>query len=262
MKTTVTASKVSVFAQPQTDEDRLLLRHILDLAKRSERSFRPIYSAFLDDRQLAFCEAALKSKWEGNFLTLGGYEAAERRVIAFGAENEAETEPPFSAVVFNYPESAGLSHRDFLGSLMSLGIKRELLGDILVGKGRAAVFVSNAALGLVLEIKKVGNTGVRITSDFSPADIPEQEFSEIRSTVASLRLDAVVSSAFKISREKACELIRQKGVMHNRVMTFEPADRVSEGDRFSVRGFGKFELSEAGDRSKKDRIFILIKIYR
>ncbi len=243
-------------------EDKLLVRHILDIAKRSEQSYRTLYSTFLDDRQLSVCEAALKSAWGGVFCTLGGYPYAERRIIAFSDEDAALSGVPFSAVVFNYPEGAGLSHRDFLGSLMSLGIKRELLGDILVGKSRAAVFVIDTALPLVKEITKVGSCGVKVTEDFSEKDIPPQEYDEIHSTVASLRLDAVISSGFRLSREKAAELIRTKGVMHNRVETFSPSDKASEGDRFSARGFGKIELSEVGGQSRKDRIFITIRKFR
>lgn len=249
-------------ALPLSDEDRLLLRHILDIAARSEKSYKPLYSAFLDDRQLAMCEAALKSNKAADFITLGGYDGAERRVIAFGDFGEAEPDPPFSAVVFNYPADRELSHRDFLGSLMALGIKRELLGDILVGKGRTAVFVCEQALPLVREITKVGSCGVKITEDFSEADVPAQEYDEIRSTVASLRVDAVAAAAFRMSREKTAELIRSKGISHNRVISFSPSDKVEEGDRFSVRGLGKFELYEIGGQSKKDRIFITIRKFR
>ena len=249
-------------AVPLNDEDRLVLRHILDLAERSERSFKPLYSAFLDERQLSMCEAALRSNQAGNFAMLGGYSQAERRVIAFGIDDEPDAEPPFKAVVFNYPEDRHLSHRDFLGSLMALGIKRELVGDILVGNGRTAVFIMNTAIPLVKEMTKVGSCGVKITEDFSDADIPEQEYDELRSTVASLRLDAVISAWLRLSREKSAELIRSKGVLHNRVMTFSPSDRVEEGDRFSIRGFGKMELSEIGGQSKKDRIFITVKKFK
>ena len=193
---------------------------------------------------------------------LGGYSQAERRVIAFGIDDETDAELPFKAVVFNYPEDRHLSHRDFLGSLMALGIKRELVGDILVGNGRTAVFIMNTAIPLVKEMTKVGSCGVKITEDFSDADIPAQEYDELRSTVASLRLDAVISAWLRLSREKSAELIKSKGVLHNRVMTFSPSDRVEEGDRFSIRGFGKMELSEIGGQSKKDRIFITVRKFK
>lgn len=247
---------------PFTDDDKLLVRHILDIAARSEKVGRTLYSNFLDERQLAICETALKSDYNDNYITLGGYEGAERRVLAFGISDEDEAYPPFEAVVFNHPENSGLSHRDFLGSLMALGIKRELLGDILVGKKRTAVFVIDSALPLVYDMSKIGKCGVKITTDFSEEDIPQQEFDEIHSTVASLRLDAVIASGLRLSREKAAELIKTKGVMHNRVMTFNTSEKVAEGDRFSIRGFGKCELFKVGGLSKKDRVFITIRKFR
>lgn len=249
-------------AVPLNDEDRLLVRHILDLAKRSEQSYRPLFSTFLDERQLALCEVALKSNKVENFVTFGGYDNSERRVIAFGATDEANIAWPFQAVVFSYTDSADLTHRDFLGCIMSLGIKRELIGDILVGKGRTAVFVVDVAVPLVTELTKVGRCGVKVQFDFTDADIPTQQFDEIRTTVASLRLDSIIASGLRLSRDKAAELIKSKGVMHNRVMTFSPDERVEEGDRFSVRGFGRMDLSEVGERSKKDRLFITIRKYR
>lgn len=247
-------------AIPLNNDDRLLVRHVKDLADRSIRSGRTLFSNFLDDRQLAICEAALKLDMK-EYHSFGGYECAERRVLAFG-DVSADDNMPFSAVVFNYPKDYLLFHRDFLGSLMSLGIKRELVGDILVGEGRTAVFVIVSALPLVKEISKIGRVGVKVTEDFTDCDIPMQSYDEINSTVASLRLDSVVATAFRLSREKACELIRTKGVCQNRVMCFSPAERVCKGEKFSVRGFGKFELSEIGGLSKKDRIFITIKKYK
>lgn len=237
-----------------------MARHILDLAKSSIKSTKTVYSAFLDERQLAMCESVLRSQKITDFVTLGGYESSERRVIGFGWSEGCEL--PFSAVVFNYPKERELSHRDFLGCLMALGIKRELLGDILVSPGRTSVFVINTALPLIMEMTKIGSVGVRITRDFTENDIPVQQFEEIHSTVASLRIDAVTATALRMSRDKAAELIRQKGISHNRVMTSSPSEKVSEGDRFSIRGFGKFELSEVGGQSRKDRTIVTIKIYK
>lgn len=247
---------------PLSDEDRLLVRHILDIAKRSGQSYKPLYSAFLDERQLEMCRSALISERFGDFCAFGGYPDAERQVLAFGDPDLCVAQLPFKAVVFNCPENSGLNHRDFLGSLMSLGIKREMLGDILVGSRRTVVFVMDTALPLVREIDKVGRCGVRVTDDFTEADIPVQEYDEIRSTVASLRLDAVLATALRFSREKTADLIKSKGVLLNRVMTFSPAEKISQGDRFSVRGFGKFELYEVGGQSKKDRVFITIRKFR
>ena len=145
---------------------------------------------------------------------------------------------------------------------MSLDIKREMIGDILVGNGRTVVFILNAILPMVAEMSKVGRFGVSISYDFSPDDIPAAAFDVINATVQSLRLDSVLSSAINHSREKTQKLIKSNGVVLNHVMTYEPSEKMSEGDIFSVRGIGKFVLSGVGGLSKKDRIFITINKYK
>lgn len=256
---------MSKFVAPSAfnDDDRILVRHILDLARQSELSLRPRFSAFLDERQAALCEAALIHEHIEFYKLCGGYDSALRNCICFDPCGYGIDDAlPFTAVVFNYRPQDKPSHRDFLGSLMALEIKREMIGDILVGETRTVVFVYNTALSLVNEMTKVGKVGISISFDFNEDDIPPQQFEEITSTVASLRLDAVLSLALRISREKVSELIKAKGVLLNRVMTYNTSAKVDEGDSFSVRGFGKFELSKIGGNSKKDRIFITIKKFK
>lgn len=242
-----------------SDDDKFLIRHILDLAKQSEASRRPRYSAFLDERQQALCVSALKAERIKFYRLYGGYENADRAILIFNPENyDISDSIPIVPVVFNYREKDELSHRDFLGSIMSMMIKREMLGDILVNSKRSTVFVHENALSTVCEINKIGRVGVSVSFDFSADDIPLQKFEQIKSTVASLRLDAVVSSALRLSRDKSSELIKSHGVILNRAMTYNPSARVDEGDKFSIKGFGKFILFEVGGNSKKDRIFITI----
>ncbi len=252
---------MSKFVVPSVfgDDDKILVRHILDLARQSELSGRPRFSAFLDERQTALCEAELKREHVDFYSVCGGYDGAQRSCICFDPCGYGIQDAlPFTALVFNYRAQDKPSHRDFLGSIMALEIKREMLGDILVGETRAVVFVYNTALLLVSEMTKVGKVGVTVSFDFNESDIPPQHYEEITSTVASLRLDAVLSVALRTSREKTGELIKAKGVLLNRIMTFNTSERICEGDTFSVKGFGKFSLSRIGGNSKKDRIFITI----
>ncbi len=257
---------MSKFVVPSAlnDDDKILTRHILDLARQSESSLRPRFSAFLDERQAALCESVLKHEHIDFYEFYGGYDGAVRTCVGFDPEGYGITQSfPFTPVVFNYRATDTLTHRDFLGSIMALEIKREMIGDILVGEKRAVVFVYNSALKLVSDMSKVGNVGVSISFDFDEEnDIVQQQFEEITSTVASLRLDAILSLALRISREKASELIKAKGVLLNRVMTYNTSERLDEGDTFSIKGFGKFSLDRIGGNSKKDRIFITIKKFK
>ncbi len=238
-----------------TDEERVLTRHLVDLAKQSEASGRARFSCFLDERQQILCGAELSKEGYENYEFIGGYEGAVRRAAVFHGFGDAI---PFTPVVFNYREADKPTHRDFLGSLMALDIKREMVGDILVSDGRCVVFVMNSVLSVVSGVSKIGKFGVKISYDFSEDDIPQQEFEKITATVQSLRLDSVLSNAIRISREKAQELIKAKGVVLNHVEVYDSSLKIEEGDIFSVKGFGKFVLKEIGGFSKKDRIFITI----
>lgn len=242
-----------------TEDEKLLIRHILDLAGQNNATGRSRASCFLDERQLALCTGALKSNGYTEYGCIGGYENAARKVIVFYGYGESV---PFTPVVFTAKGVNKLTHRDFLGALMSENIKRETLGDILVGEKRTVVFVLNTVLPVIEGITKIGSCGVNLSYDFSERDIPEQEFEEIKATVQSLRLDAVLSSAVKASREKTQEFIKSKGVILNNAVSYSPDERMSEGDVFSVRGVGKFILDTVGGLSKKDRIFITIKKYK
>lgn len=241
------------------EEERTLLRHVLDLGHQSLASGRSRSSCFLDERQLAFCTAALEAEGIGGYESLGGYDGASRRVILFLGFGY---EIPFTPVVFSYRETDKLTHRDFLGTLMAQSIKREMIGDILVGKSRTTVFVMNTVLPVVADIRKIGGCGVKISYDFSESDVSEPDFDVISSTVQSLRLDSVLSCAIRTSREKTQELIRSKGVVLNHVITCQPGEKISQGDVFSVKGIGKFVLKDIGGLSKKDRIFITINKYK
>lgn len=248
------------FLHLQSDEDKFLIKHILDLSRQRDCDLLPRFSSFLDERRLTLCETALRS-YGISYTTDGGYNDANRRVIAFLPEYQAEFDLPYTPVVFNYRKQDKPSHRDVLGSLMALEIKRETIGDILIGETRAVAFVLNTVLPLVSDMTKIGKCGVKITFDFSQEDIPEPKFEEITFTVATIRLDSILASTFGFSREKAKEIINAKGVMLNGVQTFDTSDRMIEGDVFSLRGYGKAMLYKIGGQSKKNRNFITVKKY-
>lgn len=111
-------------------------------------------------------------------------------------------------------------------------------------------------------IEKIGRVGVKCAyADSDEKIVRNDKFSEISGTVASLRLDCVVGTATRLSREKSCALIRSGSVSVNHGVTESVSDTLKEGDVLSVRGFGRYILSSVGDRTKKDRIHIVIKKY-
>ena len=246
-----------------SDEDKLLAGRILDSIRACEEKYQDRFTFFLDEHQQALCRKVLASQRFESFCFYGGYEGASRQVLGmFAPYSEADKSRfPFTAVSYFYRKSDSLTHRDFLGCLMSLGIERDTVGDIIVSEGHSVVFVYNTVADHALMLEKIGRVGVKSESGMAGIVIPEQKYLPIEGTVASLRLDSVLSVALRISREKAARLLHQGGVQVNYEASELSDRKLSAGDVFSAKGYGKFLLSEVGDLTKKDRIHISIKKY-
>lgn len=260
-------SKLSSYYNKLSHEDRLLLSHFLDMIEICEKSYTPKFSAFLDERQIILAKSFMDEQGCEDYKLYGGYEQAARKILGIFPQywefEEDEWEDfPVSALRFKFREADKLSHRDFLGAFMSRQIKRNMLGDIIVGNGTAAVIVHDTVKPVLMsEISKIGSVGVSISEeDFSGLNT-EQSFIEKSGTVSSLRLDGVISMAAGISREKSASLIKggYVAVMYETVQSV--SYQLSQGDIFSVRGYGKFVLDSVNGKTKKDRIHITIKKY-
>lgn len=243
------------------EEERYLSAHIADLQRLSVRSGVPRFSAFLNEREAAVADSAVK----GSPCFFGGYDGAARVICGFLENTYADgLEPvdvfPIVPLTFKFRQRDLLSHRDFLGALLSLGIKRELLGDILTAQGYAVVFVHETAAQLVAAMNKVGNVGVSCENGIT-MPLPVQQTKRIDATVASLRLDCVVSAAINTSREKSASLIKSGMVNADFSPCLNVSAEVGQNTVISVRGFGRFRLSEIVGESRKGRIRIAIDKY-
>ncbi len=244
-------------------ENDAFYRRIDDLADRADRRGVLTKTGFLTAAE----QAELKRYYRGDGLLLtGGAPECERRIAFFlPAYMEPESLDPgehISAVRieahFGTP-----GHRDYLGAVLGLGIRREALGDIRIFGETAYVFCLPAVQPLILnELEKAGRTGVTV-SPCALADVPAPVI-RVRTrscTVKSLRLDAVAGQMFGLSRTSAAELVRM-GTAKLNDLPCEKADAaVEEGDVVSLRGYGKARIRTVGAHSKKDRIFIEVEVY-
>ena len=248
-----------------SDEEKLFCSHIEDLIKRCEKKYIPQFTHYLDERQGMLVQQVMnRAGWE-DYLLFGGYEAASRCILGvFPPYHDVVTDDfPIQPLTFVYRGEDSLTHRDFLGSLMALQIKREALGDILVGKGKTVVFTSPSIASFIQnELKKVGSVGVKISEGMTEDFVVEQDFQTISGTVSSLRLDCVVSLATRLSREKSAQLIRSGLVMLDFVPCQQVDRLVKEGDRMSIRGHGKYNIGASDGFSKKGRIRLTVQKYR
>ncbi|MDR1117070.1 MAG: RNA-binding protein [Oscillospiraceae bacterium] len=252
----------ALLSRAENDGERLLLRHVRDLALRVEDGSAVCTTAFLTPSEQALLRSCERHIGCG-MTFFGGYDGADRSILALHppAAPPDGAALPVSAVRLSH--KAPLTHRDILGSMLALGIKRETLGDILVSEGRSIVILLSGILPFILDsCKKAGRTPVETAevplSEISP---PEQKFEIIRATLQSLRLDAVISSGFGISRESAKEAIASGLVRLNYRETDSPSKQLGEGCVLSLRGKGKIVVGEIGGRSKKDRIWVTLKRY-
>ena len=244
-------------------ESTLLEARTKDAIRLSNTSSMPKFIGFLTPDEAARVETEAR-KHRCLFKFFGGYDNAER--VYFGVYPDwcegRENFYPITSITFRYRVSDHLSHRDFLGSLMALGIERETVGDILVEEGRTVAFVSrDIAKHIIDSIEKIGNVGVILEEGHSLPLPCISKMLEITDTVASARLDCIVSALSNISRNRAAEIINECLVSVNSVTIQKIVKNISNGDKITVRGKGKFIIESLVDQTKKGRIILRAKKY-
>lgn len=244
-------------------EERLLLGRVWDKYDQCRLKSLPTATAFLSPQEQSAARRLLAAIGvEDGFCFFGGYEGAERCQLHFLPEWAWEAEADaVRAIRCTWFQGGSLTHRDFLGSLMGLGLTRESIGDILVSEQSADVLVSGSVADFLLASwDSAGRVRLRTAAvELSCLHIPVAKSKLIRDTVSSLRLDSVVSSGFSISRAKAAEAIEGGRVQLNWAVCQKSDRAVAQGDTISLRGLGKCTVEEVGNQTKKGRIFVSIK---
>ena len=249
------------------EADRAVLVRIKDIVSSAEKWRKPCFSLFLTEHEQAVIEQYFAYALNGNCSFFGGYDMAERRVFcAFPDEmtqNSFEYEDyPFKALTIILPKGYTLTHRDILGSLMGLKIKRESVGDILIGESYAVVFLLDAAAKLALsELDKIGRVGVKCNLGLPEVLPAPYKLLECRGVVSSMRVDAIVSMLTDISRSESARLINQGLVLRNAQVINSTSKDISEGDKISIRGYGKFKIESIGGETRKGRLHIIYNKY-
>jgi len=242
------------------DSDILLAR-IDDAADIAFKASKCKYLGFLSPEQAVAAEKRLKNRGI-RFDFYGGYDGAQRVMLGCFPDWADGDECPITAVTFKYRKSDELSHRDFLGSLMGLGLTRESVGDILISEGKAVVFLCDDIADFVLsQITKIGRTGVTATVGVE-GELPEcGRLAEFTDTVASARLDCIVAALGNMSRGAAVQKIEAGLVTVNSFTTEKITLNLCEGDILAIRGKGKFIICSLEDRTRKNRVVLKFKKY-
>lgn len=242
----------------------MLAARIEDALRLSDARYYPHFVGFLDERQAVLAKRRALQAGFSNFLLWGGHEGAQR--VFFGAFPEGwhpETESfPFVALYITFRREDSLTHRDFLGTLMAQGIGRDTIGDILVGEGRCVLFAKEEiAPYITAQVSKVGGAGIAFSEQPFPLPVG-RGFEEKSGTVASARLDCVLSALTGLSREKCASRIASGAVTLNHEAVDSVSGRISDGDVLSVKGYGKLIVDRLGPLTKKGRLRLTARKYR
>lgn len=253
-----------LLARARDGGERALLARALDRAEITLRSGLTQVTDFYDPYHTGLIISTVRAIPGFAATPEGGYPGAERtRVAVHAGDVELIGEDynlSYISIEGNF-KNAGATHRDFLGSLLGLGIKREKLGDIIVVEaGARAVVAAEVAAYILTNLIKVGRVNVSV-SEIAGEELepPENSYKEIRATVASLRLDAVAAAGFGTSRSKIVREIEGERLSVNWRVCPDPSTPVREGDVLSARGRGRLKVAEVKGLLKSGRISILMK---
>lgn len=257
----LTSLKTVVYTSDNPDNS-LLISKLEDTFGLALVRHKNCYLGFLNEAEIYFAEEYLK-KSDYDFCFWGGYENSERKILCALYNDFVSDDVPVSAIEFSYRKTDKLSHRDFLGTIMSLGIERDTVGDILIEEGRAVVFVKTEIKDYIIsQIDKIGGVGVKI-SEADLENLPDkEEFKDQTITLSSLRLDAIVAVFAGVSREKAQRLISQGLVMINYSPCSSLSRKVKENDIVSVRKHGKCIIKNLIGETKKGRLKLAVQFIR
>lgn len=248
-------------------EEKLLLAKVLDQADFSLRKQEVVFTDFITPRMAGIVYQAIQKIYGLYYAMFGGNENCERRKIGFAPEYcEIENQDfPIRVlkITTNTKFSSPLSHRDYLGSILGMGIDRGKIGDIFVYDDKTLCYVSEEIAGyLAGNLEKIGKTKAKVENlAIEEIILPEEKIKEKYITVSSLRLDAVLSAAFPLSRGKAQEMIEAEKAFVNWQTVKSVSSPIKEQDIISLRGYGRVKLIEIKGKTKKDKIGMILHLY-
>lgn len=227
---------------------------------------RTLTTNFLDPRQLELAEAILSRENSLSYTVFGGYSEAERNLLYIFPAQHQEKLPELEAIRVSWKSPAGqIGHRDLLGSVLALGLKRDQVGDIIVTEEQQAIVIIAAAQAAYISanLTEVGQLKVEseVIDISGGLPVAEDDGRDIKGTVPSLRLDAVISLGFGLSRSRVVLLIKGGVVRANWRPVNSPAHQLKEGDQISLRGKGRLLLSVVEGETRKGRMHIRLKRY-
>ncbi|MDQ0217158.1 RNA-binding protein [Peribacillus cavernae] len=239
-------------------EEREFIDQALNWIGQARNLYAPKLTDFLDPRGQLIVQTLLGEDEEISLFLYGGSDKAERKraILCPNYFSPAESDYRISLFDVVYPKKfVTLDHRQVLGTLMSLGLKREKYGDIIIsGEHIQVVAAAEIETYLLSSLEKIGKASVTIKKrELTDILQPEESWDEQTITVSSMRLDTVISSVINLSRQKAQMLISSGKVKMNFKQIESTSAECREGDTLSIRGFGRCRILSIEGKTKKDK---------
>lgn len=247
-------------------EELLLQKRLVELSRIAYTREIVTFSEFLNLNELNILHTTPKDMLLSQYKTYGGYGLSERQMAAFLPDAlYYDYQYPIQIIEIspvNRKFAEELSHRDYLGAVMNLGIERCKLGDILIEDGKAILFAKEELAGYIMEhLTRIRHTTVKTSILSAFEDSYEPRYEELKGTVASVRLDTVLSLAYPLSRSKITGLIEGARVFVNGKLVTSNGYRLKEGDILSVRKMGRIGYNGILSETKKGRYMVSIRKY-
>ena len=244
----------------------LLRKRLIELSNLAYTRDIVTFSDFLNLNELNILHTTPKDMFPARYETYGGYDSSERQMVAFLPDAlYYDYTYPFSVIEIiplNIKFSEELSHRDYLGSIMNLGIERSKIGDIILQENRALLFVREEISSYIAEnLTKIRHTMVKASVSDKTNIIFEPRFQQINGNVASVRLDSVLTTAFPMSRSKMSLYIEAGKVFVNGKLITSNGYQLKENDIISVRGLGRIKFVQVLGETRKGRYMIHVNKY-
>lgn len=242
------------------DEDKLIImKRLMDQMEKSIYDHKVEYTDFMDPYERYLSKSVLNRFDDIDFIEDGVFDDCERKIMTIFPDylNAQDIESELSLLRID-GNLDGLSHKDYLGSILGLGIKRTKIGDILVyGKFTVVVLKKEISDYVLMNLERIGNTKVKISEINSDGlELPELKYKEVSFFVSSLRLDAILSSLFNMSRQESINIIKSGNVKVNWENIIKASKELNVGDIISCKGYGRAIFYSNDGMSKKGRFHI------
>ncbi|EKN66357.1 RNA-binding S4 domain-containing protein [Neobacillus bataviensis LMG 21833] len=239
-------------------EEREYIDQVIDWKNYVETHYTPKLTDFLDPREQHILKMLIGENGDVRYSLFGGTEGVERKRAYIFPDYLAASEDDFQISLFGieYPAKfVTIEHRQVLGTLMSLGLKRGKFGDILMKDGRIQLFAAKGISDFIKSnIESIGRAGVKLVeTDITHAIAAKELWNEQDLTVSSLRLDTVISGIYHISRQKSLTYIQHGLVKVNWTVTENPSFACEAGDMISVRGHGRAKIIGIDGKTKREK---------